>query len=252
VKSAVGFDRGFTGYVADGETGLLHARTRPYSPTLGRFVGRDVYRYIDGYSMYQAYFLPNGVDPTGMCTDECTPVGCRKDWELKPWPGSGPATGAGVAVNNNLAGTSGGVPTVQQQSAAAQSSASVAGAAGIPGPGLAGSAANAAGNAVGAVSSVSGSSSDGAPNPNGLTAAAASFAANQGYKVWIVYRDKPCFISTTACTDEVCPVKFPYKIDEFTEWIPLEDANGGAGYQITQVQAALQALVAQSKGTPCE
>ena len=29
-KSAVGWDRGFTGYIADNETGLLHARARQY------------------------------------------------------------------------------------------------------------------------------------------------------------------------------------------------------------------------------
>ena len=40
-KSAVGWDRGFTGYVADNETGLLHARARQYSPMLGRFIGRN-------------------------------------------------------------------------------------------------------------------------------------------------------------------------------------------------------------------
>jgi RHS repeat-associated protein len=46
-KSAVGWDRGFTGYVADIETGLLHARARQYSPTLGRFVGRDALYDVD-------------------------------------------------------------------------------------------------------------------------------------------------------------------------------------------------------------
>jgi RHS repeat-associated protein len=83
-KSAVGFDRSFTGYTADSETGLLHARARQYSPTLGRFVSRDsdpgydgddgiVYGndidggigYNDGYSLYQSYYVPNNLDPTG-------------------------------------------------------------------------------------------------------------------------------------------------------------------------------------------
>ena len=40
-RSSVGWDRGFTGYVADNETSLLHARARQYSPTLGRFIGRN-------------------------------------------------------------------------------------------------------------------------------------------------------------------------------------------------------------------
>ena len=64
-KSAVGFDRGFTGYIADNETGLLHARARQYSPTLGRFVGRDSEGYIDGYSLYFPFAFPNGLDPSG-------------------------------------------------------------------------------------------------------------------------------------------------------------------------------------------
>jgi len=79
-RSSVGWDRGFTGYVADNETGLLHARARQYSPTLGRFVGRDSYStrtfagihvpmggagYQDGPSLYGAYAFPNHLDPSG-------------------------------------------------------------------------------------------------------------------------------------------------------------------------------------------
>jgi RHS repeat-associated protein len=64
-KSAVGFDRGFTGYQVSGEVGLLYARARMYSPTLGRFIGRDPLQYINGTSLYQGYFVPNSIDPTG-------------------------------------------------------------------------------------------------------------------------------------------------------------------------------------------
>jgi len=75
-KSAVGFDRGFTGYVADNETGLYYARARMFSPSLGRFIGRDPWvadkalptsadGYVDGFSLYSAYFVPNGVDAMG-------------------------------------------------------------------------------------------------------------------------------------------------------------------------------------------
>ena len=65
-KSAVGWDRGFTGYIADNETGLAYARSRMYSPTLGRFVNRDSLGYVDGTSLYGSYFVPNGLDPLGL------------------------------------------------------------------------------------------------------------------------------------------------------------------------------------------
>jgi RHS repeat-associated protein len=55
----------FRGYFADEGTGLLHARNRQYSPTLGRFIGRDPLKYVDGYSLYGAYFVPTTVDPFG-------------------------------------------------------------------------------------------------------------------------------------------------------------------------------------------
>jgi RHS repeat-associated protein len=85
-KSSVGWDRGFTGYVADNETGLLHARARQYSPTLGRFIGRDPVStrsrngmwvpsagggYINGSSLYAAYFVANALDPSGLATQTC-------------------------------------------------------------------------------------------------------------------------------------------------------------------------------------
>lgn len=55
----------FRGYFADEGTGLLHARARQYSPTLGRFVGRDPESYVDGFSLYAAYYVPGKLDPTG-------------------------------------------------------------------------------------------------------------------------------------------------------------------------------------------
>jgi RHS repeat-associated protein len=55
----------FRGYFADEGTGLLHARARQYSPTLGRFVSRDPIGYVDGSSLYAAYFVPNYTDPSG-------------------------------------------------------------------------------------------------------------------------------------------------------------------------------------------
>jgi len=72
-QSAVGFSRGFTGYILDEETELYYARARMYSAGLGRFTGRDPLGYINGESLYQAYFVPNYLDPTGLETyEECT------------------------------------------------------------------------------------------------------------------------------------------------------------------------------------
>jgi RHS repeat-associated protein len=64
-KTAVGCERGFTGYAADNQTGLLHARAREYNPQQGRFISRDSWGYVDGLSMYSAYFAPNLLDPSG-------------------------------------------------------------------------------------------------------------------------------------------------------------------------------------------
>jgi RHS repeat-associated protein len=74
---------GFTGYITDNETGLLHARARQYSPTLGRFVSRDQLGYVDGYQLYAAYFVPRGVDPTGNGYWECTGSGTGERWRYK-------------------------------------------------------------------------------------------------------------------------------------------------------------------------
>lgn len=96
-KSAVGFDRGFTGQTVDVETGLNYVRSRMYSPTMGRFISRDPWMqfpieannrivrgewshqlytirfrpipgdgYKDGLNLYGAYYIPNMVDPSGM------------------------------------------------------------------------------------------------------------------------------------------------------------------------------------------
>jgi len=127
-KSAVGWDRGFTGYILEGETGLNYARARMYSPTLGRFIGRDTNRsvktrtwtpssgdgYQDGLSLYAAYFTPNSIDPSGMGNLDtgygqlvwsiyaATGKGRGLDWEYKK--GSSPTKhGAVVSVHGDFA-----------------------------------------------------------------------------------------------------------------------------------------------------
>lgn len=65
-KSTIGFQRGFTGYQLDEETGLYYARKRMYSPGLGRFISRDPAGYVDGKSLYSGYMVPNYLDPFGL------------------------------------------------------------------------------------------------------------------------------------------------------------------------------------------
>ena len=99
-QSAVGFSRGFTGYILDEETGLYYARARMYSAGLGRFIGRDPLgrqvgllvsakggggiesalrvvaadtAYVEGMNVFAAYFAPNGVDPEGTEDADQTP-----------------------------------------------------------------------------------------------------------------------------------------------------------------------------------
>jgi RHS repeat-associated protein len=142
-KSAVGWDRGFTGYIADSESGLAYARSRMYSPMLGRFISRDpVSRfslvgirpdgisdgwasmpekdvgptvhsgvfpawmnlyppigvppmpgdgYLDGMSLFSAYFTPNYSDPSGMVASldkkvKCGTVHIEWNQNQNEWP----------------------------------------------------------------------------------------------------------------------------------------------------------------------
>jgi len=58
----------FTGRRLDQETGLIDFRSRMYSVDLGRFICRDPLEYVDGESMYGAYFVPDSLDPLGLAT----------------------------------------------------------------------------------------------------------------------------------------------------------------------------------------
>ncbi|MEA5536936.1 RHS repeat-associated core domain-containing protein [Crocosphaera sp. XPORK-15E] len=56
----------FTGRRFDEETGLYYYRARYLDADQGRFISRDPIGYNGGINLYQAYFVPNGVDPTGL------------------------------------------------------------------------------------------------------------------------------------------------------------------------------------------
>jgi RHS repeat-associated protein len=63
--SAEGIVISFTGRWEETPTGLMYFRARFYSVDLGQFISRDPKLYVDGPSLYRAYFVPNGMDPTG-------------------------------------------------------------------------------------------------------------------------------------------------------------------------------------------
>ena len=61
----------YTGRRFDEETGLYYYRSRDYHAKLGRFVSRDPIGYLDGPSLYCAYFVPNKTDPSGLGCKVC-------------------------------------------------------------------------------------------------------------------------------------------------------------------------------------
>jgi RHS repeat-associated protein len=69
-RSIIGLTTGFTGRALDEETGLMYYRNRMYAPQTGTFVSRDQLGYVDGQSLYRAYFAPNKMDPLGNMTFE--------------------------------------------------------------------------------------------------------------------------------------------------------------------------------------
>jgi RHS repeat-associated protein len=75
LHSAVGNPFLFTGRQLDEETGLYYYRARYYDSDKGRFLQRDPLGYVDGMNLYQAYFVPNKLDPTGR--DQV----CCKKWD---------------------------------------------------------------------------------------------------------------------------------------------------------------------------
>jgi len=48
------------------ESGLMYFRARHYDQTFGEFLSKDLMEFVDGTSLYRAYFVPGGVDPFGL------------------------------------------------------------------------------------------------------------------------------------------------------------------------------------------
>ena len=65
----------YTGRRIDQESKLYYYRNRYYDNNVGRFINRDALRYVDGMSVYRAYFVPNSVDPSG--EERCSNQQCR-------------------------------------------------------------------------------------------------------------------------------------------------------------------------------
>jgi len=55
----------YTGREYDPELGLYHFRARWYDPATGGFISRDPLGYVDGMSLYRAYFGVKWTDPNG-------------------------------------------------------------------------------------------------------------------------------------------------------------------------------------------
>ena len=66
----------FTGRRLDEETGDCFFRARYYDSDMGRFLRRDPLEYVDGRSLYRAYFVPTRLDPTGLNLIDLTSSGC--------------------------------------------------------------------------------------------------------------------------------------------------------------------------------
>jgi RHS repeat-associated protein len=64
-SSAISNRYTYTGREWDATLSLHHFRARWMSPIAGRFLGRDPGRYVDGLSLYRAYFAASLVDPFG-------------------------------------------------------------------------------------------------------------------------------------------------------------------------------------------
>jgi RHS repeat-associated protein len=76
----------YTGREWDPTLRLYYFRARWLEPKAGRFIGRDPLGYVDGMSLYGAYFVPRNLDPFGMHVCHCFGnhgVGGIPNWNAK-------------------------------------------------------------------------------------------------------------------------------------------------------------------------
>ena len=68
----------FTGRRFLPESALISFRNRLFGPSSGRFLSRDRLQYVDGRNMYTGYFVPVGMDATGLLCSQCKAGEARK------------------------------------------------------------------------------------------------------------------------------------------------------------------------------
>ncbi len=81
--------KGAVGYYTNEATSDIYVRNRSYEPAIGRWLSKDPLGFVDGTSLYRAYFVPNGIDPTGSCSCCCCPGDINLEWvglfEIPDW-----------------------------------------------------------------------------------------------------------------------------------------------------------------------
>ena len=63
--------KGAVGYYTNTSTNDIYVRNRSYQPQIGRWLSKDPLGFVDGTSLYRAYFVPGGMDPIGLDVCDC-------------------------------------------------------------------------------------------------------------------------------------------------------------------------------------
>ena len=61
--------KGAVGYYTNESTSDIYVRNRSYEPVVGRWMSKDPLGFIDGTTLYRAYFVPNSTDGSGLSTE---------------------------------------------------------------------------------------------------------------------------------------------------------------------------------------